>query len=212
MPNVSSNHVSVVSRERALENIRRKVRLLDLWIDDKHIPWKEAENGQTVRSSDGEQVLEWFPRTVVEFARWTGAENSPVGRRMIKEFGGFETFGRSTLDRAQTLKESVLRVLRDVGRMAHIQAQSSNRSSAIESLKLAVEAERARKQEAQRLYVDSLSKINKLDRDLINERQLRTADIERLTQELNDVRSQNAELVARNRKSKALHVAGGRDG
>lgn len=212
MTDISSTHVSVVSREKALANIRRKTGLLDRWVDGKVIPWMGNDDGSVVRGTDGEPTLEWFPQTVVEFAKWDGSQNSHAGRALINELGAFQSFGRSTLDRAPDLKSSALRAMRDIQRIAQAQLRSTRKDVIVETLTIAADAERARKQEAQRLYVDALSKISVLEGEVNTERMLRAADIDRLTQELNAVRRENALLVGRLRESSALRLAGGTDG
>ncbi len=211
MAEVSSLHVSVVSREKALANIRRKIGLLDRWIDGKAIPWMGREDGGVIRDGNGEPRLEWFPQTIVEFARWEGSENSHTGRVLINELGAFESFGRSTLDRAPHMKASALRAMCDVQRLALAQLRASRKDVIVETLTIAADAERARKQEAQRLYVDALSRISMLEQELDTERRLRAADIDRLTMELNGARKENALLIGRLRESSALHLAGGTD-
>lgn len=209
MPSISAAHVSVVSRERALENIRRKIKLLDRWINDGEIPWKGTEEGKPLRDEEGELVIEWFPRTIVEFARWTGSENSSPLRRAIAEAGGFDPFGRSTLDRSGDLKASALRALGHIQRLAERQVESSSRGSVIQGLSLRVSTEQARTAEALRQYVETLATNEGLRRDLELEKRLRMADVERLTCELNAARAENARLITRLRESESLYLAGG---
>lgn len=211
MRKMSAQHVSVKSRERALAGIRRKVALLEQWLDEKHVPWAETKKGELERDSRGDPLLDWYPKTVVDFARWTGTQNSPAASRQIVALGGFETFGRSTLDRAPDLKATVLRVLRDVDRLAQAQHRAGRKDSIIELLTVAADAERARKQEAQRLYVEALASIEALRQELAIEQRLRGADVQRLTADLNAARKENAVLVNKLRESAALHLAGGRD-
>lgn len=209
MPRMSSTHVSVTSRASALARIRRKVALLEQWLDDKRVPWRESETGEQERDNRGDLKLEWYPLSIVDFSRWTGAQNSPAARRQIAVLGPFESFGRSTLDRAPDLKATVLRVLSDVHRLAAAQLHKGRKDTVIETLTAAVDVERSRKQEAQRLYVEALATIENLRQDLEVEKRLRGADVQRLTDEVNTAHKENASLVAKLRESAALYLAGG---
>lgn len=206
---ITRSHVSVLSRERAHDNIRRKINLIDQWISGGAIPWKETDDGKLQRDEEGELLVEWFPRTIVEFARWTGSENSLPVRQAIADVGGFDSFGRSTLDRARELKASVLRVLGHIRLLADRQIESFSRGSVIESLNFKLGIEQARTAEALQQYVGSLATNEQLRRELELEKRLRAADIERLTDELNAVRADNARLTVHLRESESLYLAGG---
>lgn len=196
MPSITNKHRSQTTHRAVIDNINRKLLLLEKWIETGSIPWRTDEAGDFLLSSTGDPEVDWFPRTVVDFVRWTGLDNSASVRKEIQDLGGFTSFGRSTLYRNVELKRSVISALNRMTVIAEDQRARSSRKSIIQRLEAEILIERAKKVETQSRYLDALERINKIEGALTQERRLRAADIERLKSENQELRDENARLIA----------------
>jgi hypothetical protein len=56
------------------------------------IPWKVDVTGKPVRDSTGELVLDFYPKSITEFCKWTGANNCPNTRDILYSADDLESF------------------------------------------------------------------------------------------------------------------------
>jgi len=204
MKTLSKLHVSQIARLKALDNIDRKMKVIETWIEAGEIPWSIDKKGKYLRDEQGELILDWHPTNIVEFAKWSTQNPSHALKQFVGKNKGFESFGRTTLDKAPAVKRSVLSAIVQLKKIASDQRLSGNKLSRINHLEVLLKWEVERKQEAQRQYVSVLMRAQNAETKIRENERLHRADIERLDNELVLLRSQNAELIAQVRKIKSI--------
>ncbi len=207
MRRITEAHKSQVAHAEALDNIRRKIRLLKSWIAAEECPWLADSSGKPVLDEAGERRLDWIPKTITDLAAWTGVENCSATRELIAEAGGFRTFGRSTLYGDETSLKDAKAALSAVNQLAEDQLARANKTSMIDRLEFEVKVEQARKEQAQARYLAALDRVHVVGESLKRERRLRKADVERLIAELKETQAENARLTAAISKVRPLSKA-----
>jgi hypothetical protein len=66
-------------RKAADIQIESRLNLLRHWVLTG-IPWQLSANGTPIRDQDGELLLDFTPKNIVEFAAWTASKHSPGTR------------------------------------------------------------------------------------------------------------------------------------
>lgn len=196
MRRITEAHRSQIAHAEALGNIRRKIQLLEDWIADGKVPWLTDTHGKPVLDEAGERRLDWIPKTITDFAAWTGEDNCSDTKKLIAKAGGFRTFGRSTLYGDEKSFKDAQAALNAVNRMAKDQILRANKTSTIDRLEFEVKLEQSRKEQAQSRYLAALGRVHIVGESLKRERRLRKADVERLSAELKEVQAENARLTA----------------
>lgn len=209
MRRITEAHRSQVAHAEAVDNIRRKTRLLEEWVAAEMCPWLTDAGGKLVLDDNGERCLDWIPETITDLAAWTGDENCAGTKELIAKAGGFRTFGRSTLYREKALMSEALSALKSINRIAQEQLVKASKTSTIERLEFDVKVERSRKEQAQARYLAALERVHLIGESLKRERRLRKADVERLSADLSEVRAENARLTAAIAKVKPIAVVQG---
>lgn len=95
-------HASLVNAAAADANIRRKISILELWIESgiPHIPQ------DSLSSESGSRLLDYYPRTLRQFNLWDGSTNSVLG-----ELGSIRKNAPQTLRKNLAMQETVERLL-----------------------------------------------------------------------------------------------------
>lgn len=134
-------------RKAADFQIESRINLLRHWCLSG-IPWQLAEDGTPLRDKDGELMLDFTPKNVFEFAKWTASEHSPGNRKtaftckiddadIIVQLSDLIPLSRTTLSQPyRTYEKATIELqLKAIARKAIIQAEISRKSSIINTLK-----------------------------------------------------------------------------
>jgi len=93
------------NRGEASENLRIKLSIL-LHFVNKGIPWQRDDSGSFLREPDtGSRILDTFPKSAIQFSRWTLDTNNTNGLHNCKyvreelqvKFGKFTSHGQDSL-------------------------------------------------------------------------------------------------------------------
>lgn len=134
-------------RKAADIQIESRLNLLRHWVL-KGIPWQLAENGTPLRDEEGELILDFTPKNVVEFAGWTASQHSPGTRNSAFTVKVDEAdvtislldlvpISRTTLSQPYRIKDkaAIDIQLEAIAWKAARQLESSRKTSVIDSLK-----------------------------------------------------------------------------
>lgn len=141
-------HVSERLRLDSKRNISLKLNILESWLEVNKIPDQIDENGQVMRDSEGEVKIEWFPKSIYQFSKWDGSQNSYGGLTLLtKQWGKFKSLGRSTLDLYPDLKVEIQMVIDSLLKIESIQYISTNKYNKIKELEDKLRLEMAKKRD-----------------------------------------------------------------
>ena len=90
----ASEQQKFVSRSKIIE----KLRVLNQWAKGD-LSWQVDDNGNMIRDSNGDKIVEWFPRNSRQFCEWDIYKCSPGTRKVIPKLNTFsrQTFSRELL-------------------------------------------------------------------------------------------------------------------
>ncbi|MDN5503354.1 MAG: hypothetical protein L0H10_05980 [Comamonas sp.] len=134
-------------RKAADFQIEFRINLLRHWCLNG-IPWQLAEDGTPIRDKDGELILDFTPKNLFEFSKWTAAKHSPGNRKSAFAFKIDDTdfsvqlselisISRTTLSQPYRTdqKATIDLQLAAIARKRGIQLDTSRKKSIIETLK-----------------------------------------------------------------------------
>ncbi|MFL9898876.1 hypothetical protein PQR71_12030 [Paraburkholderia fungorum] len=121
------------SRQSAEDRVEVKLRVMDLWIAEG-IPWLKSDDGADVRDSDDNKLLDFYPKTVSQFALWTGSRNCATTRATLP--ANMATTSRTTLNQTyhDDLRERIDRKLTALHSKALEQLESANKTTILAEL------------------------------------------------------------------------------
>ena len=116
------------------QQIGKKILVLEGWIENG-IPWRLHDaSGEVMHDHNDEKLLDYFPKTIRDFARWDGSQNCAATREKI---GELSTSSRTTLGpRGHHVKQRELieQILKQLPSKATEQLTEQNKSLKIERL------------------------------------------------------------------------------
>ncbi|HEY9278073.1 MAG TPA: hypothetical protein VIO87_07700 [Methylotenera sp.] len=189
-------HVSERLRLDSKRNISLKLNILESWLEVNKIPDQIDENGQVMRDSEGEVKIEWFPKSIYQFSKWDGSQNSYGGLTLLtKQWGKFKSLGRSTLDLYPDLKVEIQMVIDSLLKIESIQYISTNKYNKIKELEDKLRLEMAKKEITQTRYLNLLNENIELNDALKREKIAHQNNVIMLTEKLSIIEERAAELT-----------------
>lgn len=120
-------------RIEAEGKIDAKLAILESWMQHG-IPWLTQDyDGQFVRDASEEKVLDYYPRTLEQFAEWDGTQNCLATRNLLPEL---RSMSRNTLNQSyhSLRRGQVDKLLESLDVKALDQLQRANKASRIQAL------------------------------------------------------------------------------
>ena len=194
---VSHNHV-----EEAKENIERKLRVLEHWLETG-LPILKDSAGNLVRHQQtGEEQLDFVPKSIKSFLKWNSSLSCEFNQRKLKRFGPIRGTGQQTLYQYDGLLELVkvrtdaIRLLsKDVGK-------PRLKSNQIRQLKLEIKRLNTVKLNVEVKFRQHLQTLRQLQNELNDEiarhnstKAMLLNDKERFEKENAVLRKENRQLI-----------------
>lgn len=64
-----------IAKERSRNNIQNKIDILHEW-SSNGLLWQTKSNGEFIRDKNGDKIIEWIPKNIMQFCKWNGTQNS----------------------------------------------------------------------------------------------------------------------------------------
>jgi len=159
-------HHSAILKEQALNNLKTKHAIVKLWVG-AGIPWNIGEDGERLRDTKGELVLDWYPTSLRSFCAWDRSQNCGSTRKELPEIfsNGYET-----LSQYVKLKSKIEADISALKQKANTQLIRNNKAHLIHSLKAELELEVRKRKSAQVSYQQGREELLGLSRELETEK------------------------------------------
>jgi hypothetical protein len=128
---MSNLHVSVRRKDEASKTLTMKLKVLEKWILEG-IPLLLEDDGTPIRDQDGEQQLDYVPKSLASLADWNGIQNCKITR---EKYGlAFKRTSRMTFDSHPELKVALQDKIKKINTSARTQREALNKHAVIASL------------------------------------------------------------------------------
>jgi len=117
-------HQAEVSKAEADANIKRKLNVLQSWLNDG-IPYRQTADGNTLLDDHDQKLLDFYPRSLRQFKAWDASQNCEVVRSLLPTI---IATGNDTLAKRPALEEQARRLIAGIRLRADSQINATRQS------------------------------------------------------------------------------------
>lgn len=189
---IKKSHASEQQKNTSRLKIIAKLELLSNWSKEK-LPWQTDNEGNFIRDSNGDKIVERFPSNGKQFCDWVGNECSLGTQKIIPELHSIsrQTFSKDYNQDLKRQAEDIFKVL-----IALEAKMNASASTALEIDKLKREIsywQSVAKAEANSV-LDMMQRINEVDKLYKKAERIRKNNEDQLQAEITTLKSENAVL------------------
>lgn len=185
-------HASEQQKELSRSKITAKLRVLNKW-SKGGLPWQTDDEGKMIRDSNGDKIVEWFPRNSRQFCEWDRSKCSPDTQKVIPELNSIsrQTFSREYNEDLKNQAEDLFKVL--IALEEKMKASSSN-ASEISKLKRDISYWQSVAEAEANAVLDIMQRLNDIENLYNKAERIRKNNEEQLQAEIRTLKAENAAL------------------
>lgn len=185
-------HASEQQKNASRLKIDEKLRVLNKW-SKGGLPWQTDNEGNLIRDSNGDKVVEWFPRNSRQFCEWIRIKCSKGTQKLIPELSSIsrQTFSREYNEDLKNQAEGLFKVL--IALEEKMKASSSN-ASEIGKLKRDISYWQSVAEAEANAVLDMMQRLNEIEKLYNKAERIRKNNEEKLQAEIRTLRAENAAL------------------
>lgn len=185
-------HASEQQKKLSRSKITVKLRVLHKW-SKEDLPWQTDNEGSLIRDSNGDKIVEWFPRNNRQFCEWDGSQCSSGTQQLIPELNSIsrQTFYREYNEDLKNQAEDLFNVL--IALEEKMKASSSN-ASEISKLKRDISYWQSVAEAEANAVLDIMQRLNEIEKLYNKAERIRKNNEEQLQIEIRTLKAENAAL------------------
>lgn len=185
-------HASEQQKNLSRSKIIAKLRVLNEWTKES-LPWQTDDEGNFIRDSNGDKIVERFPRNGKQFCNWVGSECSPGTQKILPELSSIsrQTFYKDYNEDLKSQAEDLFKVL--ITLEDKMKASASN-AYEIDKLKRDIFYWQSVAKAEANAVLDTLQKLNEVDKLYKKAERIRKNNEEQLQTEIRTLKAENAAI------------------
>ncbi len=185
-------HASEQQKKVSRSKITVKLRVLRKW-SKQDLPWQTDNEGSVIRDSNGDKIVEWFPRNNRQFCEWDGSQCSSGTQQLIPVLNSIsrQTFYREYNEDLKNQAEDLFNVL--IALEEKMKASSSN-ASEISKLKRDISYWQSVAEAEANAVLDIMQRLNEIEKLYNKAERIRKNNEEQLQIEIRTLKAENATL------------------
>lgn len=185
-------HASEQQKILSRSKINVKLRVLHKW-SKEGLPWQTDKEGSVIRDSNGDKIVEWFPRNNRQFCEWDESQCSSGTQQLIPVLNSIsrQTFYREYNEDLKNQAEDLIKVL--IALEEKMKASSSN-ASEISKLKRDISYWQSVAEAEANAVLDIMQRLNEIEKLYNKAERIRKNNEEQLQIELRTLKAENAAL------------------
>lgn len=185
-------HASEQQKKLSRSKITVKLRVLHKW-SNEGLPWQTDNEGSVIRDSNGDKIVEWFPRNNRQFCEWDGSQCSSGTQQLIPVLNSIsrQTFYREYNEDLKNQAEDLFNVL--IALEEKMKASSSN-ASEISKLKRDISYWQSVAEAEANAVLDIMQRLNEIEKLYNKAERIIKNNEEQLQIEIRTLKAENATL------------------
>lgn len=185
-------HASEQQKNVSRSKLIAKLRVLNEWSKGT-LPWQTDGEGNFIRDSNGDKIVERFPRNGKQFCDWVGSECSPGTQKILPELNSIsrQTFSKDYNEDLKSQAEDLFKVL--IALEEKMKASASN-ASEIDKLKRDISYWQSAAKAEANAVLDLMQRLNEIEKLYKKAERIRKNNEEQLQTEIITLKAENAAL------------------
>lgn len=185
-------HASEQQKNVSRSKLIAKLRVLNEWSKGT-LPWQTDSEGNFIRDSNGDKIVERFPSNGKQFCGWVGRECSPGTQKILPELNSIsrQTFSKDYNEDLKSQAEDLFKVL--IALQEKMKASASN-ASEIDKLKRDIFYWQSAAKAEANAVLDLMQRLNEIEKLYNKAERIRKNNEEQLQAEIITLKAENAAL------------------
>ena len=185
-------HASEQQKNVSRSKMIAKLGVLNEWSKGS-LPWQTDGEGNFIRDSNGDKIVERFPSNGKNFCNWVGRECSPGTQKILPELSSIsrQTFHKDYNEDLKSQAEDLFKVL--IALEDKMKASASN-ASEIGKLKHDISYWQSVAKAEANAVLDMMQKLNEVDKLYKKAERIRKNNEEQLQIEIRTLKAENAAI------------------
>lgn len=185
-------HASEQQKNASRSKMIAKLQVLNEWSKGS-LPWQTDGEGNFIRDSNGDKIVELFPSNGKQFCDWVGSECSPGTQKILPDLSSIsrQTFSQGYNVDLKSQAESLFKVL--IALKEKMKASASN-ATEIGKLKRDISYWQSAANAEANAVLDMMQRLNEVDKLYKKAERIRKNNEEQLQTEIRTLKAENAAL------------------